>query len=204
MTGTQKYLFVTVLLLVMILAGCQGRPKDDPPIHINPNMDNQPKYLPQAESDFWPNDAADRQPVEGTIARGNLRLNTEFYEGKDSATGELVTENPVEITASSLARGQERFNIYCAVCHGQDGFGRGIMIQRGYTPPPSFHELPVSEYSDGHIYDVIVNGIRNMPGYENQIPVEDRWKIVQYVRALQRSQAADVEDVPVEYRDKLD
>ncbi|MBS1261480.1 MAG: hypothetical protein MAG453_00805 [Calditrichaeota bacterium] len=190
-------------VLFFALLGCQGRPKEKPPIHVNPNMDNQPKYMPQEENPFFANRSADRLPVEGTIARGRLKLNDRYYRGIDPATGEPVEENPVEVTRTSLARGRERFDIYCAVCHGKDGSGRSIMLERGFTPPPSFHEDPVLSQPDGHYFDVITNGIRNMPGYENQIPVRDRWLIVQYLRALQRSQRADISDVPAEQRDKL-
>lgn len=205
MTATRLFRGASSLLLIALMLvslGCQGRPKSEPPIHIVPNMDNQPKLLPQASSEFFLDGAADRLPVEGTIARGELRLDTEYYEGK-TASGELVTTNPVPVTATGLARGQERFNIYCSVCHGEDGRGRGIVIEKGYTPPPTFLDDPLLSRPDGHYYDVIANGIRNMPGYANQIAVEDRWLIVQYVRALQRSQATSVSDVPVELRDDL-
>jgi mono/diheme cytochrome c family protein len=189
-----------VLALMVLMIGCQGRPKEKAPIHLNPNMDTQPKMLPQGESDFFADGKADRLPVEGTIARGDLRLDDVYYRGLKQGTEEYVDTNPVAVTATSLARGQERFNIYCAVCHGQDGVGRSIMVEKGYQPPPTFHEPPVLDYVDGRLFDVISNGVRNMPGYANQIPVDDRWKIVQYVRALQRSQTASVEDVPEEQR----
>jgi len=193
-----------LVLVVVTLIGCQGKPKEDPPIHLNPSMDNQPKYLPQAKSDFFLDGMADRMPVEGTIARDDLRLDDVYYRGLKPGTDELVDYNPVELTASSLARGQERFNIYCAVCHAADGTGRSIMVEKKYQLPPSYHVEPVLSQPDGHFFNVISNGIRNMPGYENQIPVEDRWKIVQYVRALQRSQVGSVSDVPEDQRAQLE
>lgn len=189
-----------ILLIAVTMIGCQGKPKEDPPIHLNPSMDNQPKYLPQAKSEFFMDGMADRMPVDGTIARGDLRLDDVYFRGLKPGTEEPVDYNPVELTASSLARGQERYNIYCAVCHAEDGSGRSIMVEKKYQIPPNYHEEPLLSQPDGHYFKVISDGIRNMQGYGNQIPVEDRWKIVQYVRALQRSQAASVEDVPEEQR----
>lgn len=99
-----------------------------------------------------------------------------------------------------LQRGQERFNIYCSPCHGKTGDGKGIIVQRGMLPPPSFHEARLLQAPDGHFFDVISNGIRNMPTYRHQIPVSDRWAIVAYLRALQRSQNATINDIPVDLR----
>jgi mono/diheme cytochrome c family protein len=102
-----------------------------------------------------------------------------------------------------LKRGQERFNIFCSPCHGRLGDGKGIVVERGYSPPPTFHSDRVRSFPDGHIFDVITNGIRNMPPYGPQIPASDRWAIVAYFRALQRSQNATVNDIPVELRDQV-
>ncbi|MBD3166424.1 cytochrome c [bacterium] len=193
-----------LLLTLLFLVGCyQGRPKKKPPIHPNPNMDNTPRYEAQESSAFFEDGTTLRTPVEGTVARGSLHNDPIFYEGIDPRTGKPVEENPVPATMSSLKRGQERFDIYCSVCHGRVGDGKGIVIERGYTPPPTFHSELIRNYPDGHIFDVISNGIRNMPGYADQIPVEDRWDIVNYFRALERSQNADVADVPEELRDRL-
>ncbi|MCB2211184.1 cytochrome c [bacterium] len=195
-----------ILAFAVSMIGCQGKPKDKPPIHVNPNMDTQPKFLPQSESDFFADGKADRAPVEGTIARGDLRLPEDdpYFRGMKPGTDEPIDYIPVSISATSLARGKERFEIYCAVCHASDGSGRSIMVEKQYQLPPSYHEEPLLSRPDGHYYDVISNGIRNMPGYANQIPVDDRWKIVQYVRALQRSQAGSVSDVPEEQRDRFE
>ena len=190
-------------LLILFLTGCQGTPKNKPPIHINPNMDNQPKYLPQAESDYFANGSTNQPWVEGTVARGHLNEDDVYFRGMDPVTGKPVAKNPVKLTAEGLQRGQERFNIYCSVCHGQVGNGKGIVVERGYMPPPDFHTDLIRNYPDGHIFDVITHGIRNMPAYGPQIPVEDRWLIVHYLRALQRSQNATISDVPVELRDRL-
>jgi mono/diheme cytochrome c family protein len=185
------------------MSGCyRGRPSAKPPVHLNPNMDDQPKYEAMEASKFFENHAAMRVPVEGTVPRGWLRLDVEYYTGK-TADGKLVKEIPVEVTLPMLQHGQERFNIYCSPCHGRAGDGKGIIVNRGYVPPPSFHQDRLRAVEDGHIFDVITNGIRNMPSYRHQIPVEDRWAIVAYFRALERSQNASADDVPPEVLKKL-
>ncbi len=187
---------------LVLLLGCRGRVSDKPPIHLNPDMDNQPKYKAQAESKFFKDGAAMRSPVPGTVARGELHLDMAYYTGKDPS-GKPIEEIPVEVTYKFLKYGQERFNIYCAPCHGRAGDGQGIVIKKGFPPPPSFHQDHVRAYPVGHLFDVITNGIRNMPSYRHQIPVRDRWAIVAYIKALQRSQHASVEDVPQELRNKI-
>jgi mono/diheme cytochrome c family protein len=144
-----------------------------------------------------------RPEVAGTVARGKLKADDLYWRGVDPTTGKPCAISPVAVTEASLKRGQERFNIYCSVCHGQAGDGQGIMIKKGYVPPPSFHSDLIRSYPDGQIFQVISEGIRNMPSYKGQIPVEDRWLIVNYLRALQRSQHAGIDDVPVEQRAKL-
>jgi len=193
-------MLVIAAALLVLAAGCsRGRPSDKPPIHLNPNMDDQPKYKAQAESKFFANHATMRTPVEGTVARGELRENAAYYQGVDSK-GNPIEHMPVEVTMPLLLRGQERFNIYCSPCHSRVGDGKGIMIQRGYVPPPSFYQQYLIDSPDGHFFSVITNGIRNMPSYSHQIPVEDRWAIVAYLRALQRSHNATLEDIPQEKR----
>jgi len=187
-----------VLSIMLVLGGCfRGRPSEKPPIHVNPNMDSQEKYKAQSESRFFENGASMRLPIAGTIAQGELRADIAYYEGKD-ADGQFLKKSPVPVTMHLLERGRERFNIFCSPCHGQTGDGQGIVVKRGYMPPPTFHQDLVRNYPDGHIYNVITNGIRNMPSYKQQVPVQDRWAIVAYVRALQRSQNASVKDVPPE------
>jgi mono/diheme cytochrome c family protein len=143
--------------------------------------------------------------VEGTVARGWLREDRAYYLGI-GPDGNLVEVSPVELTMQLLERGQERFDIYCAPCHGKTGGAddiKGIVVQKGMLVPPSFHVDPVLSQPDGHYFDVITNGIRNMPAYKSQIPVEDRWAIVAYMRALQRSQNATLQDIPADQRDKV-
>ncbi|MDP8208532.1 MAG: cytochrome c [Candidatus Electryonea clarkiae] len=192
-----------LLLIVLVLGGCQGRPSEKTPIHVNPNMDSQPKYLPQSSSEFFLNGAGMRVPVEGTVARGQLNEDTEFWQGIDSVTGEFIAKSPVIPTMENMERGRERFNIYCSICHGQTGDGTGIIIKKGYMVPPSFHTDQIREYPDGKIFDIITNGIRNMPRYADQVPVEDRWMIINYLRALQLSQNAAYTDLPDDVKEKI-
>jgi len=194
---------ISVLLLALAVTSCyRGKPSEDPPIHPNPNMDDQPKYEAQERSEFFEDGATMRSPVPGTLARGDLREDSEFYQGRTS-DGQLVRKMPVEINLELLKRGQQRYDIYCTPCHGGSGAGGGIVVKKGYLPPPSFHIDRLRQIEDGHIYEVITNGIRNMPAYNHQIPVNDRWAIVAYVRALQRSQNATLSDVPEELRNGI-
>ncbi len=191
-----------LVLAGLILAGCQGRPSEDPPIHLNPNMDHQPKFKAQSETDFYADKATMRLPVEGTVARGELRADEAYYTGRDTK-GNLLEAMPVPVTMELLKRGQDRFNIYCQPCHGQTGIGNGIVVQRGMLPPPNFHSDLMRQKPDGHFFDVMTNGIRNMPSYRSQVSVSDRWAITAYVRALQKTQLATIDDVPQEKRKDL-
>ena len=205
MLKNNHVVFVLVIAVAIMAGGCvRERTSEQPPIHMNPNMDNQPKYRPQSESKFFADGATMRVPVAGTVARGELRDSVEYYTGK-SADGKPVSTIPevVVVNMPLLKRGQEKFNIYCSPCHGRVGDGKGIMVNRGYVPPPTFHSERIRELPDGHLFDVITNGIRNMPAYRYQIPVEDRWAIVAYFRALQRSQNAVLEDIPQPMRESV-
>lgn len=192
--------FILLAALVgLTLTGCRGSLSSEPPIHPNLNMDYQERFDPQEVNPFFADGRADRLPVAGTIARGFLREDSRFYRGR-TAEGTYVTDSPVALSRELLERGRERYNIYCAVCHGRAGDGQGIIMtgQYGYTPAPSFHEERLLAETDGYLYDVVANGVRNMPGYAAQIAVADRWAIVAYVRALQRSQTATRDDLPAD------
>lgn len=192
-----------ILVLAVILSACyRGRPSEKPPIHLNPNMDNQPKYRAQAASKFFEDGSTMRMPIPGTVARGGLYADGPYYFGKDE-DGNYTKTIPINVTMKMLKRGQERYNIYCSPCHGRTGEGRGIVVQRGYLPPPNFHQDYIRAYPVGQIYDVINRGVRNMPAYGPMIPVEDRWAIVAYFKALLRSQNATINDIPEAYRDKI-
>jgi len=200
-----KSLKIAVLILasLVLISGCyRGKTSKDQPIHLNPNMDIQPKYKTQSSGDFFADGSAMRQPVEGTIARGGLRENDAYYRGMDRK-GNFIKFNPVELSEDGLNRGRERFGIYCAVCHGAVGDGKSVMVEKKYVPPPTFHQDRLREMPDGEIFNIISNGIRNMPSYKNQIPVEDRWLIIQYLRALQKSQNARIVDIPESMREDL-
>ncbi len=184
----------------LIQSGCfRGTPSTKSPIYIKHGMEYQPKYIAQGESDFFVDGAAMRMPVPGTVARGELYEDTAFYTGVD-AQGDTLRKLPVPITMELLKRGRERYDIFCAPCHSRVGDGRGIVTQYNFLPPPTFHSERARNFKDGYIFAVISNGIRNMPGYKHQISAADRWAIVAYVRALQRSQNATIDDLPEEIR----
>jgi hypothetical protein len=201
--GKKFWMVLTVAAGLIVLAGC-GRdlPFDKPPLHIDRGMSEQPKFKPQSENDFFADKSSMRMPVPGTVSNDELRDDPAYYLGKDSL-GNYIEKAPVSITMQILKRGQERFNIYCSPCHSRVGDGKGIMVSRGYPPPPTYHSDRLIKIQDGYIFDVISNGIRNMPSYRHQIPVADRWDIVLYLRALQLSQNAAINDIPDELRGNI-
>jgi mono/diheme cytochrome c family protein len=195
---------LVMLATLVMLTGCvRGTISEDPPVRLLQNMNSQPKYKAHKKSDFFEDGSAMRVPVAGTVSRGNLRDDLVFYTGKN-ASGDTVAVSPAEVNLAMLQRGQERYNIYCAPCHSRVGDGRGTVVEHGYVPPPTYHEKRLRDVTDGHIFNVISNGVRNMPGYKTQISVDDRWAIVGYVRALQRSQHAVALDVPENMRKELE
>jgi mono/diheme cytochrome c family protein len=179
-------------LVLGAAGGCRGTVSSAPPIHLNPNMDNVARFDPQEPNAFFADNRAMRLPVPGTVAYGQLRDDTHLYDGR--LDGELVNELPaqLELTAALVARGRDRYDIYCVPCHGIAGFSDGVTVARGMLQPPSFHEQRLREEPLGHLYDVMTNGIRNMAPYRSQISVEDRWAIAVYIRALQVSQVASL------------
>lgn len=191
-----KYLFFAAIALPMVLSSCRGQISEKPPVHPNMNMDQQKRFEPQERNPFFDDNRAMRQPVEGTIARGHLKQDKIYYQGINEDSS-FVDEIPADLTKSFLYRGKDRYEVYCTPCHGIAGDGQGIIMTNnyGYVPAPSFHIDRLRNESDGYIYSVISNGIRNMPSYAHQIPVRDRWAIVAYVRALQQSQNATEEEI---------
>jgi len=159
------------------------------------DMHVQPRQNPLSRSDFYPDQRSERPPVEGTVARGQLHDDTYFYTGKiGNNPGDVM---PFPVTNEVLARGRERFNIFCAPCHSRVGDGNGFVPSRGFArKPPSFHIVRLQKAPVGYLYDVITEGFGIMPDYASQIPPQDRWDIVAYVRALQLSQNATMADVP--------
>jgi mono/diheme cytochrome c family protein len=165
------------------------------------DMHDQPKYVPLRESTFFQDERSARPLVEGTVARGQLHDDELLYTGK--VHGEDSPVFPFAVDARVMARGQERFNIYCTPCHGRTGQGDGMIVRRGYRHPPSLHQDRLRSAPAGHFFDVITNGFGAMPDYAAQVRAEDRWAIVAYVRALQLSEHAALADVPPAERDKL-
>ena len=166
------------------------------------DMHDQPKYRGLRGSEFFANGQSARPLVANTIARGHLNEDRLLMTGKDGASDTTVF--PFPVTEQVMARGQERYNIYCSPCHGQSGIGDGMIVRRGFRRPPSFSEERLRTAAVGHFYDVITNGLGVMPDYQTQVPVNDRWAIVAYVRALQLSAYAPLDVVPAADRGKLD
>lgn len=184
------------------LTGCRGEVSRKPPVHLNQNMDFQDKYMPFGQSTIFDDARTMRLPPRGTVAQGQLKEDDRLYRGQDEE-GNFVTTMPIAVDMDVLKWGQERYNIFCAPCHDKSGSGKGIVVSRGLVPPPSYHQDKLRAMSVGELYGVISNGVRTMPSYRHQIPVEDRWAIVAYIRALQRSQFAGASDVPEDKRGSL-
>lgn len=157
-------------------------------------MADQPRYEPLQKSEFFDDQRASRPLVEGTVARGHLDADEQLYSGKIG--GEPVKTFPFPIDRQVLLRGQERFDIFCSPCHDRVGTGQGMIVRRGYRPPPSLHIERLRAAPPGHFFDVISHGFGAMPDYAGQIPPHDRWAIAAYIRALQLSQNAAIGDVP--------
>ncbi len=166
------------------------------------DMHDQPKAKPQSKSKFFADGRTGRLPVEGTVARGQLREDDHLYRGK--VDGVFVTTFPFKIDAAVMERGRERYTIYCTPCHGATGLGNGMVIQRGFKVKAASHHIERLRFAPvGYWFDVITNGFGVMFGYAAQIPVNDRWAIIAYVRALQLSRNATAEDVPAAEREAL-
>lgn len=178
-------------LLVLVLTGAACRQ----------DMHDQPKYSALQETDFFGDGRSARPLVVGTVARGFRREDTMLNTGK--VDGNDATNFPFAIDEKVMARGQERFNIYCSPCHGRTGQGDGMIVRRGLRRPPTFHQERLRTAAPGHIFDVITNGFGAMPDYASQIRPADRWAIIAYVQALQLSQNAALADLPPAERSKL-
>ncbi|MEM7166514.1 MAG: cytochrome c [Planctomycetota bacterium] len=210
---TRTLITIACLLLIppaLIARGWVAKARE-PRLHPISDMDSQASYKPQQPNRAFADGRASRQPVAGTVARGKLMTDRHFYEGKSGGEWATTfpemnrtTNQPFVVDEALLARGQERYGIFCAPCHGYDGYGGGMVHVRaqglsegglapGWVQPTSLHtegDEGTRGRSVGHLYNSIANGIRNMPPYGSQIRVADRWAIVAYVRALQRSQNA--------------
>jgi mono/diheme cytochrome c family protein len=182
--------FAALLLAALSLSACRQ------------DMHDQPRFIPLRPSGFFEDGRSERPLIQGTVARGHLNDDLALYTGK-GADGKPLDTFPFPVTKDVVARGQERFNIYCSPCHGRTGSGDGMVVRRGFRHPPSYHTDPIRDLANGYIFDVITNGFGAMPDYAAQIPARDRWAIVAYVRALQLSENASLTDVPAEDRGKL-
>lgn len=180
---------ILVTIAVCTVGGCHRDMKD------------QSRYEAYEASPFFVNGQASRQPLEGTIAR-EQRLEDSRSTGK--ADGQFVTEFPVDIDRAVLERGRDRYRIYCALCHGEVGIGDGMIVRRGFKPPPSYHQARLREVPPGYLFDVVSHGFGVMPRFGDRLEPEDRWAIVAYVRVLQLSQQGQLDDVPGEVRQKLE
>ncbi|MFZ3217772.1 MAG: cytochrome c [Candidatus Acidiferrales bacterium] len=180
---------VGLAALALVLVGCRM------------DMHEQPKYLPYEPTTFFDDGRSERPVVPGTVARGQLRLDELLYTGKEN--GALSDRFPFPITRQDLERGRERYNIYCTPCHDYTGSGRGVVVQRGFQQPPSYHIDRLRQAPVGHFFDVMTNGFGAMYSYASRIEPEDRWRIAAYIRVLQRSQHATLDDVPEAKRQQL-
>jgi mono/diheme cytochrome c family protein len=158
------------------------------------DMHNQPKYRGLRGTEFFADGGSARPLVEGTVARGTLQDDAVFFTGKVGTA--TVKELPFPVDDGVLNRGQERFNIYCTPCHDATGSGKGMVVQRGFKAPPSFHDERLRNADAGYFFDVMTNGFGAMPDYRMQLSARDRWSVVAYIRALQLSQHAAASDVP--------
>jgi len=189
-----RWAFPILMILLVLITGCRGWRSEKPPVHPNPNLDWQPRFKAQTLS---------LQPPAGTVPWGREAVyrnnktrveysqkNIRFFTGKD-AQGNWVNRIPLTVTSKLLSRGQERFNIHCAMCHDRAGTGKGPVISRGLVPPPNFSDARIVAYSDGALFNIITDGIRTMPSYKKQISERDRWAIVGYLRALQKTRTGN-------------
>lgn len=181
---------VACLLLAGFLAGCRQ------------DMHDGPRIEPYEANAFFPDQRGSRVPPQGTVARGWLRDDEALYTGK--LNGQMVATIPFAVTHDDLKRGQQRFNIYCSPCHGRLGDGQGMVVQRGLRQAASYHNDRLRQEPIGYFFDVATNGFGAMQGYAEQVPVRDRWLIAAYIRALQFSQNAKIDDVPADRRGALE
>jgi mono/diheme cytochrome c family protein len=202
-----RFFALAVFSIALMSSGCAQK------------MGNQPTYRPLEESDFFKDGQSARHPPEGTVPRGfrtMSALDSNHFSSAiqaDAQSRNVARMNaatpanaeifPMTITATLLARGRERYEIYCSVCHGLGGYGDGMIVQRGYSQPPSFHTGDLRARPASHYYEVISKGFGAMPGYAVQVEPQDRWAIIAYIRALQLSQHAMLADAPPDAQQKL-
>jgi mono/diheme cytochrome c family protein len=201
-----RYFFVILLLVVVGVAGVagfRGCISRQPPLEIFPDMKRQPRLRPQKPNPFFADERSSRLPVPGTIARGSAFEDIPVNTGRITGTTNRVETNPLPVTAELLARGHERFVIYCSRCHGEVGDGAGITTKYGMLKAGNFHDPRLVQMADGEIFNTITAGKNLMPSYASQVTLKDRWAIIAYIRALQRTRLGTLNDVPEEIRPSL-
>ena len=203
--------FLYLVLIGIFFSSCRGSLSHKEPIHPNPNMDLQPKKEAQRLS---------RIPPQNTVPWGNTanpsspsrqqyhQTNTAFYHGKTAApndpkNGSFVKRIPIPVNRKLIMRGKERFNIYCATCHDRAGTGNSIVVARGIVQPVNLSDKRIVDMTDGEIFSIITYGVRTMPSYAKKISHQDRWAIIAYLRALQLTRNATLQDVPPSKRKEL-
>ena len=179
-----------LVMATLALAGCRQ------------DMHDAPRYEPLERSTFFTDGLSARPLVANTVARGQLREDRHLFEGV--VDGRPAETFPMPVTGAVLDRGRDRFNVFCTPCHGRTGEGNGMVVQRGFRQPPSYHEERLRNAPVGYFFDVMTHGFGAMQDYSMQLTVDDRWAIVAYIRALQLSQHAVVDDVPANRRGDLD
>jgi hypothetical protein len=185
---------LSLFCLIFLLSACEFK--------FRQAMHDQPKFKPQQENEFFADKRAARPPVEGTIARGTLKEDKAYFTGKKD--GKDVHTLPFKVTKEILKRGQERFQVYCTPCHAYTGNGDGMVVRRGFKAPTSLHTEALRNAAVGHFVDVMTNGWGQMPSYATQVPIEDRWAIAAYIRALQLSQNFQYAKLTSEERNQLE
>lgn len=210
-------IFALICVATVAILGFQGTKFTKPPLYIFPDMDWQQKYKPQGENNFFNDQRDDRPVVAGTIPRGYSwemkkvfskdyeyapSLNPSLYTGKNEK-GEWIKDFPVEVNHDLMALGQKKFTCFCKVCHGASGDGHGITREYGMIATASYHDNRLREMAIGEIFETVTNGKGQMNSYADKLSPYERWAVIAYVRALQKSQHASVEDVPQAHRAAL-
>jgi len=211
-------LFGLFVVVIMLVAGKRGSMSRNPPLEVFPDMDRQAKLRPQTPNSFFADRRSSQLPVVGTIARTtpynnlvNSDPNQTIYgfdeapvnTGRITGTTNFVETNPMQVSAQSMERGRQRFQIYCTPCHGPLGDGNGVMKKLGMVVLANLHDARIARMPDGELFHVISSGRNNMLPYAATISVEDRWAIVAYLRALHFSRLASIDDVPEQVRPTL-
>ncbi len=196
-------IFALCTVMVVAIAGKRGSISRRPPIELFPDMNRQPKLRPQVPNAFFADGRSSRPPIPGTIARGDRYEDLPVNTGRVTGTTNFVETIPVEVTAKLIARGQQRFNINCSPCHGEQGDGNGVVKKLGLATVANLHDKRIVELPDGEIFNTITYGKNTMGPYGANVTIDDRWAVIAYVRALQLSRLGSIDDVPESMRASL-